>query len=247
MRHFSILYGIHIIIDSLTADTGLAMIADSSYHVMIQYATNEVHHTLTHREHEHMAQSPQLDRRIIHRAQQGDAEAVTQLYQTYVERIHRYIAVRVNNTADAEDLTAEVFVTMVEGLSSYRDTGAPFEAWLYRIAYARIIDHRRRQNRRQHDMISEDMQSDTPQPEQTIVAEQEYAKIRAALAQLSDDDQTILILRFVERKSHQEVADTLNKTVTAVKSAQHRALTRLAKILGEEKTRHYLRGDSSNS
>ena len=82
-----------------------------------------------------------------------------------------------------------------------------------------------------------------PHPEQTIVVEQEHDRIRHSLAQLSEDDQTILILRFVERKSHREVSQLLNKSVSAVKSAQHRALTRLANLLGEDKVRHYLRGN----
>src|SRR5690242_5020256 len=66
----------------------------------------------------------------VRQAQHGDASAIEALYQHYVEAIYRYIFYRVSSQRDAEDLTAEVFVRMVEGLPSYRFTGAPFEAWL---------------------------------------------------------------------------------------------------------------------
>lgn len=186
--------------------------------------------------------SANVERSVIRRAQSGNTEAVSTLYQTYVERIYRYIAYRVDDPSDAEDLTAEVFVRMVEALPNYKDTGAPFEAWLYRIAAARIIDMRRRNTRRPQTELEEEFVSDATQPEQAVVEAQERAELRQALSVLSDEDQNLLILRFVERKSHQEVADLLGKTMTAVKSAQHRALVRLAKQLGEDKVRHYLRG-----
>lgn len=180
---------------------------------------------------------------LVQRAQRGDTEAVGALYQMYAQHIYRYIAFRVSTTSDAEDLTAEVFVKMVEGLPGYRFTGAPFEAWLYRIASARVIDFRRRANRRTHVELGEDLSDTKPTPEEHTQQEMEVAHLRQALRRLSDEQQTILILRFIERKSHQEVADILGKSLAAVKTAQYRALLQLATHLGsEEKVRHYLRG-----
>lgn len=186
----------------------------------------------------------QTIKRTIEQAKQGDREAVSFLYQTYVEQIYRYIAYRVNSEQDAEDLTAEVFVKMVEGLHNYQDKGAPFEAWLYRIAHARVIDLRRRDNRRPQAELEEELVSEASPIEDDLQRADEHDEIRQAMSNLSDDDQTVLILRFVERKSHQEVAQLLGKSVSAVKSAQHRALTRLAELLGETKVRHYLRGQN---
>ena len=68
--------------------------------------------------------------------------------------------------------------------------------------------------------------------------------LRSTLRHFNEDEQTILILRFVERKSHQEVANIMGKSANAVKTAQHRILVQLAALLGsEEKVRHYLRGE----
>jgi hypothetical protein len=57
---------------------------------------------------------------LIERGQRGDRDAIAELYELYVERIFRFVSYRVDNTGDAEDLTAEVFVKMVEGLPGYR-------------------------------------------------------------------------------------------------------------------------------
>jgi RNA polymerase sigma-70 factor, ECF subfamily len=187
---------------------------------------------------------PPLDD-IIRRAQQGNRDAVGRLYDLFSERIYRYVAYRTANTGDAEDLTAEVFVRMVEGLPSYRRTGAPFEAWLYRIAAARVADYHRREKRRQQVELSEGLVDEATLPEEQLQEQQEVERLRRALRQLGDEHQTILILRFVERKSHEEVALILNKSVSAVKSGQHRALLQLVKAVGSEaKLRHYLRGTS---
>ena len=165
------------------------------------------------------------------------------LYETYAEAIYRYVAYRVSTVADAEDLTAEVFLKMVEGLPAYHFTGAPFEAWLYRIAAARVIDFRRRAARRPQVELSDQLTDGNPSLESQLQADQEFETLRAALRQLPDDHQTLLILRFVEHKSHEEVAAILDKSVSAVKSIQHRALSRLAALLGSaHKARHYLRG-----
>jgi RNA polymerase sigma-70 factor (ECF subfamily) len=180
---------------------------------------------------------------LILRAQRGDREAVATLYQVHVDLIYRYIYFRVPTQHDAEDLTAEVFVQMVERLPSYRITGAPFEAWLYRIAASRVADFYRGSKRQSDDEIPDDFYDDSPGIEDLLEQEQLVGPLRAALLKLPDEHQNILILRFIERKSHEEVAALLGKSVTAVKSAQHRALTRLTDLLGQNtKARHYLRG-----
>lgn len=192
-----------------------------------------------------MTDKPDITRQVIRRAQRGDPAAMSMLYQAYAAMIYRYVVYRVGSEQDAEDLTSEVFVRMVKDLPRYQDTGAPFEAWLYRIAAARLADFFRRQHRRAHIELTDNLVSESPHPEDDLLDAQETTQLRQALSQLSEDDQNVLILRFVERKSHQEVAAILNKSESAVKSIQHRALIKLAAHLGsEEKVRHYLRGTS---
>lgn len=180
---------------------------------------------------------------VIRRAQQGDSEAISALYQRHADAIYRYILYRVPTDADAEDLTAEVFLKMVEGLPDYKFTGIPFEAWLYRIAAARVADFHRHTYRHPQTELSDTVADHGAQPEEQMQQSQELEGLRQVLDQFSEEEQTLLILRFVERKSHKEVAAILGKTPAAVKAAQHRVLVQLAALLGtEEKARHYLRG-----
>jgi RNA polymerase sigma-70 factor, ECF subfamily len=179
--------------------------------------------------------------RLVTRAQKGDREAVAALYQRFAPPIFRYIVRRVPSTADAEDLTAEVFLRMVESLPTYKQTGAPFEAWLYRIAAFRVADFYRRTARVEED-LSEFLMDDRPLPE-AFLDGQRIEQMRGALRRLPDEYQTILILRFVERKTHEEVAHILGKTVASIKNVQYRALSRLTELLGQDqKIKHYLRG-----
>lgn len=182
---------------------------------------------------------------LIRRAQAGETDAVGVLYRVYSAAIHRYMLLRAPTAEDAEDLTADVFIRMVEGLASYQITQVPFEAWLYRIASARVADFYRRARRSPNTELLDIIPDETPLPEEALEQQQLLQAVRNALRELSEEHQTILILRFVERKSHDEVAAIMNKSMTAVKSAQHRALSQLSSLLGsEQKIRHYLRGQN---
>jgi RNA polymerase sigma-70 factor (ECF subfamily) len=179
---------------------------------------------------------------IVRRAQQGDANALTVLYKLYIQKIYRYIAYRVPD-GQAEDLTAEVFVTMVEKIEKYRITEAPFESWLYRIAAARVADYYRQRSHFQNTELLDSLPIDESLPEEQLLDTEEVDALRKALQQLTPEQQSVLILRFVELKSHEEVASILNKSVSAVKTIQHRALNQIAHLFASEKQmRHYLRG-----
>jgi len=183
---------------------------------------------------------------LIKRAQAGDKAAVGALYQHYADQIYRYIYYRVPTQNDAEDLTGEVFLNMLKALPNYEITGAPFESWLYRIATARIANFYRKKGNRPVNELSETLADTGDLPEERLHRQEEMQHLREVLQKLNPEHQEILILRFVERKSHEEVAAILGKNVSAVRTAQHRALTRLARLLGSaDKARHYLRGDTN--
>lgn len=188
---------------------------------------------------------PRLDEpQLIQRAQQGDKEAVSALYEAYAQPIFNYISYRVESDLVAEDLTAEVFLRMVSGLPGYTYTGAPFGAWLFRIAASRIADYYRQRTKRYETELSENQVSDDTDPFGKIEKQEERERLRAALQKLPNEYQTLLILRFMNQMTHAQVASTMNKTETAIRVMQHRALKALAKALGERgKSRSYLRGE----
>jgi RNA polymerase sigma-70 factor (ECF subfamily) len=185
------------------------------------------------------------ERGLIARAGHGDKNAVSTLYEGYAQAIFRYISYRVESDVIAEDLTAEVFLRMVQGLPRYQDSGAPFGAWLYRIAATQIADHHRGK-RRIAGPLSDQQPSDDTDPLGKTAKAQEQAQLRLALKSLPEDFQTLLILRFMQGLPHTEVAAILNKSDAAIRVMQHRALKALAKVLGaDSKARSYLRGDES--
>lgn len=170
-------------------------------------------------------------RQLLELARRRDSEAIAELYHQYAQKIARYIYYRVSDSAVVEDLTANVFLIMVEKLPRYQDTGAPFEAWLYRIASAQVADYYRTLKKRPQETLPESHANGHPSLE-TMVQDQEYRRrLQLAINQLSEQEQTILFLRFVERKKHEEVAQKLGKTPQAVAVLQHRALKRLAAMI----------------
>lgn len=189
--------------------------------------------------------SPQTLVAWIHKAQAGDKQAVAALYEAFVDRIYRFLALRVD-ASDAEDLTAEVFLIMVRSLPSYRPSDVPFEAWLYRIAANRANEFHRRRYRAPQVPLDDNHRDDTPTQEETLEAKEDAAALAHALRRLPAEQQTVLILRFVERMSHQAVAALLKKKPQTVKNIQHRALRQLAQWLNIHKQRHYLRGESGD-
>jgi RNA polymerase sigma-70 factor (ECF subfamily) len=169
--------------------------------------------------------------RLIQRAKQGDKGAIGELYRRNVDVIYRYIWTRVRETTVAEDLTGSVFLKALEALPTYEPSGKPFLAWLYRIAYARVVDHWRQQERRTEVPLLETLPAREPQPDELLEAEADWSRAMELIAQLTDDQQDVLILRFIGDMSLTEVAEILGKTLGATKALQHRALAALARML----------------
>ena len=172
---------------------------------------------------------------IIKRAIRGEASAFGLLYDRYQPQIYRFIYLKVNSREEAEDLTHQVFLQSWQKISAYRFRGFPFSSWLYRIARNEIIDYYRTKK------ISIDIKditieanpefvSGNPAPTK-IDAILNIEKVREAVKKLGPTEQDIIIFRFVEDLSPQEVADIIDKTPEAVRLIQHRAIKNLRKIL----------------
>jgi RNA polymerase sigma-70 factor (ECF subfamily) len=172
------------------------------------------------------------EQRWLRQAQRGDAEAFAALYRANVQAIFRYIAHRVNNVQLAEDLTGDVFTRALEGLPTYTDQGKPFVAWLYRIAHARVVDHYRRTERRP---VETDVEAEPlpvmPDMDEGLLRRQAARALRAAIAELTGDQQQVVVLRFIEGYPIETVAQMMGKNANAIKALQHRALRSLASRL----------------
>ena len=169
------------------------------------------------------------EQQLLTQAQRGSAEAFGKLYRSNVQAIFRYVFYRVNDTQLAEDLTGDVFARALRDLPGYRDQGRPFIAWLYRIAHARVVDHYRRYERRpvETDIDAEPL-AFTPDMDQGLVRRQAARALRQAIAELTEDQQQVIILRFIEGHRTDKVAEIMGKNANAIKALQHRALRSLA-------------------
>lgn len=176
------------------------------------------------------------DAELVKRAQGGDVNAIGELYDRHHERIFRYLWSRTHDSGSADDLTGEVFTRMVTNLSDYRSRGVPFKAWLYRIARNLLIDHYRKQER--HPAVPLDhaaqLTDESHNPVALVEQQLTLERVQAALEELDPSQREVVILRFLAGLSLKEVAATLDKTVAAVKSLQHRGLVHLRVTLQQE-------------
>ena len=172
------------------------------------------------------------ERQLLKQAQNGDKEAFAALYRAHVQTIYRYVVHRVNDAQQAEDITGDVFIRALEGLKNYRDTGVPFVAWLYRIAHARVVDHYRKQGRRptETDIEAQPLPVETDMDER-LMHQRATDVLKDALGALTDEQQQVIILRFIEAQPIATVAGTMGKKPNAIKALQHRALRALARQL----------------
>ncbi|MHB8382317.1 MAG: RNA polymerase sigma factor [Candidatus Binataceae bacterium] len=166
------------------------------------------------------------ERRMV-AAARNDPGRFAALYEENFSRIYAYIARRVHERAEAEDLTAEVFRRALENLGNYESRGVPFAAWLYRISANAIADHAARAARARGYEPPE--AEPEPPPE-----ELEYrARLFRFVDELTGDQRRIIVMRFAEQKSIAEIACALGRSEGAIKQLQFRALHNLRKRIGD--------------
>lgn len=168
---------------------------------------------------------------LVRAARAGDANAFADLYERHLDAIYRYFYYRLGHHEDAEDLTEQVFLKAWQALPGFRERGVPFLAWLYRVAHNLLIDHRRTA-RPAADV--DQLAPRLPHPRDAgdlVASRDEVGALVQAIAQLSPVEQSVVVLRFVERLDHHTVAGIVGKSETATRAIQSRALQRLARLL----------------
>jgi RNA polymerase sigma-70 factor (ECF subfamily) len=172
---------------------------------------------------------------LIARAKE-DPEVFGSLYERYVDRIYSYICYRTGNDQDAEDLTARTFYRALNHFPGYEDRGAPFSAWLYRIAHNLVANWHRDNSRRQ--MVSlEDLILRAPKgkgPAAKVEKVDQEDVLLAAVRRLAPDRQQLVILKHVEGLTNAEIGEVMGRTEGAIKSLYHRTLVALRDDLADQ-------------
>jgi len=168
---------------------------------------------------------------LILRAKDGDPDAFAQLYDQHHPAIYRYIYYRVGSDAEADDLTGEVFVRLVERIDDFECRGRPLVTWLYTIARNLVNDHHRTVERSAMAPLDEDLASDACDPEAAAALALTQRQLACALEQLTEDQRQVILLKFIQGLDNAAVAQVLDKSYGAVKALQHRGLAALQRIL----------------
>jgi RNA polymerase sigma-70 factor (ECF subfamily) len=172
--------------------------------------------------------------RLVAEAQQGDLQAFASIFDAYHVPIYRFVASRVGNPSDAEDLTQLVFVKALEALPRFAARGVPFGGWLFRLARNTVIDHVR--TRREHselEAVTERATEDAG-PEAIAVIRDDLNAVAAALEDLTEDQREVIALRFFAGLSAREAAEAMGRQEGTIRGLQFRAIGALRRSLGIE-------------
>ena len=165
----------------------------------------------------------EADEQLLIEAAQQNPSRFAELYEANFERVYAYVASRVRSRDEAEDVTADVFHKALANLQRFEWRGAPFAAWLYRIAANAIADRAARAARDREVPPPDDLPSDDPDLEQV----ERRARLFRLVRGLPKDQHRVILLRFAEEMSVREIAQAMGRTEGAVKQLQFRALETL--------------------
>jgi RNA polymerase sigma-70 factor (ECF subfamily) len=171
-------------------------------------------------------------RRLVELAQRGDRDALGELYVLHFDRIYGYLQASVGNKHDAEDLTEQTFVKMLESIDRFVWLRAPFSAWLFRIAHNLAMDHFRASRRYQLEELPEESdRKSEPSAEERAFHTIGDVRMLELVDGLSRDQRQVLTLKFGFDFTNANVAVILGKSEGAVKALQYRALAALQQSL----------------
>lgn len=182
-------------------------------------------------------QNTSREEELVLRAVQGDARAFGALYSLYYDAVYRYVYFRSGNVIVAEDLTENVFLKAWRAIGSSARRRLRFSSWLYRIARNVVVDHYR--TRRDDVRLGTGRlrlaEEEHLGPEALTLRREEVTELQRAIARLPEEQQQVIILRFIEGLTHAEVSEILGKTEEACRVIQYRGLKALSRLLGGEK------------
>jgi len=169
---------------------------------------------------------------LVVRAQRGDTQAYTALYDTYATKIHSYLRYHLANRGEvAEVLAADVFMRAWEKIGSYQFTGGTFSAWLFRIAHNRLIDHVRAQRKRMGVSLDECGNLPDPSAETGMEMALTHEQLAGALSRLTEEQRTVIVHRILRDRSLADTGRLMAKSEDAVKQLQVRALRSMRRAL----------------
>jgi len=184
--------------------------------------------------------SQEPDSYLVKQAKSGDGDAFGALYERYATDIYRFLHAQLPEFWTAEDLTSDVFLRAWNFLPRYKDRGYTFSAFLYKIARNVLIDYRRK-TRYETNRVPIDPDNTTIEKtelSEQLIRIQEHQTLWRILNSLRDDYRSILVLRFINGVSIQDISRIMGRSEGAIRILQHRALKALRQILLSSNDKH---------
>jgi RNA polymerase sigma-70 factor (ECF subfamily) len=173
-----------------------------------------------------------VEQQLLSEARQQHQEALRRIYEIYFPPIYQFIRLRINDREQVRDIASEVFLDLFVALRGARPPQTNLRAWLFRVARNKIYDHYGRYKHFPVTTLEEWLPaSSESSPEVEFIRSINVEQARRALHMLNAEQQEVIILRFGESLSLQETADVLGSSVSAVKSLQFRAVSKLRQLL----------------
>jgi RNA polymerase sigma-70 factor (ECF subfamily) len=169
---------------------------------------------------------------LVQLAKRRDEAAFAKLYEAYFYKIYRYVAFKIGDRMEAEDITQQVFLNALKSISSYEIGATPFSAWLFRIAHNQMVDYLRKKTKRASVPLDDaPPQTGGEDPEEITADKFDVEQLNAATKKLTDLQREVISLRFTSELSINEVARIMGKSEGAIKALQHSAILALRRTL----------------
>ena len=173
----------------------------------------------------------QDEERLVRRAKEGDQQAFAQLYEENFDKIYRYVALKIGDRIEAEDMTQQVFLNALRSITSFKWQGVPFTAWLYRIAHNQVVDHLRKRKKQVAAPLEESLLESDSDPQRMAEQSLDLEQLLSATRRLTEAQREVISLRFTSGLPIGEVARIMGKSQGAVKALQHSAIVTLRKTI----------------
>lgn len=165
-------------------------------------------------------------------------QCVDQIYTLYHKNVYNYIAYRINNLHDAQELACDVFIKAMQNIHSYNES-RPMEAWLIAIAKNTVTDYLRKSLKRKNVGLESiaNFTSAEPQPEEVLIATERSHELMRALAKLNEKERQVLSMKFATELEHKEIGEVMKISTSQVGVVTHRAIKKLRKYMEVENER----------
>lgn len=173
----------------------------------------------------------QADLKVLMRlAKEGDADAFAKIYEAYFVPVFRYIRLRVKSKQDTEDLTQIVFLKVYQSISRFEEHNRSPLAYFFTVARNTVIDHWRKKK----DILLENPENESAEivqaaedPVDIVQNNETAAALQRAIQELTEEQQSVIILKFINDLSNKEISDIMQKSEEAVRQLQCRAIKAL--------------------